>query len=435
MADRTSVAQLIEKKKHGGALAPEEIQTFVDGLMSGSISDAQAVALMMAVWFVGMTEAETTALTLAMARSGETLDLSPLGRCVDKHSSGGVGDKTTLIAAPLAAAAGARVVKLSGRGLGHTGGTLDKLESIRGFRTDLSADEFRRAAASGLVIAGQSADLAPADKRLYALRDVTGTIDSIPLIAASIMSKKLAAGAHGIVLDVKCGRGAFMPDREGAERLARLMVRIGTDAGRAMAAAVTRMDAPLGRAIGNALEVKEAIATLRGDGPEDLTRLSVALAAKMVEMGCEGLDAERATAHVREALASGAGLAALRGMVARQGGDARCIDDPERLPAAPIRLSACAKGDGFVREIDARCIGEACLLVGAGRTRKEDAVDHAAGVMLLRQVGGKVSSGEPVAEIHAADAGAAERAVAIVAEAFVLGSAVEVGEPILAWFP
>jgi len=412
--------ELIDRKKRGRELSGEDIRAFVAGVVSGDVSDAQAAAMMMAVWFRGMSHGEAADLTLAMAESGEMLDLSGLGRCVDKHSSGGVGDKTTLVVGPLAAAAGATVVKLSGRGLGHTGGTLDKLESIPGLRTDLSAEEILAAGREvGLVVAGQTAEIAPADKRLYAVRDVTATVDSIPLIAASIMSKKLAAGAGSIVLDVKCGRGAFAQDRRFARELAELMVAIGRHAGRDMAAAITPMDAPLGRAVGNALEVREAIECLRGQGPDDLTELCLALSARMVQLS--GVAETEARGAVEAALRTGGALAKFEHMVVRQGGDGSVIADPSRLPTATVMQNVCSAGDGWVEGIDALAVGRACVALGAGRVKKADRVDPAAGVVVCRGVGERVGVGDCVAVIHASDAALAENAAGTVSSAWQVG--------------
>ena len=372
--------------------------------MEGAVPDYQMAAWLMAVYFRGMTAAETAELTLAMAHSGEVLDLAGLGKTVDKHSSGGVGDKTTLVVAPILAAAGLVVAKMSGRGLAHTGGTIDKLESIPGWRAELSDEEFlRQAREVGLVIAGQSKNLAPADGKMYALRDVTGTVPSIPLIASSIMSKKLAAGARIVTLDVKVGRGAFMKDLAHARELARLMVSIGRHAGREVRAVLSQMDEPLGRAVGNAIEVREAIATLRGEGPDDLTELSLALAREALEAAGED------PARAEEVWKSGAALEKLRAFVAAQGGDARVVDEPERLELAPDVYELRAEASGVVTELDAYRVGLAVLRLGGGRERKGDAIDHGVGVRLAKKVGDRVAEGDILATVfHRAGRGLEE---------------------------
>ncbi len=395
------MVDLIEKKRDGGCLTAEEIAFFVDGITHGRIPDYQATALMMAVYFRGLNREETVALTREMTRSGSRADLSECGGVtVDKHSTGGVGDKTTLIVAPIAAALGCKVAKMSGRGLGHTGGTVDKLESIPGFRTTLSPDEFlEQVRTIGLCVVGQSGNFAPADKKLYALRDVTATVDETSLIAASIMSKKLAAGADCIVLDVKVGSGAFMKTSAQAESLARIMVEIGKAEGRRMRALITNMDVPLGRAIGNALEIKEAIQTLRMEGPQDLTALCVALASHMVQLGTER-PLEECETDVRRVLANGKALEKLREMVEAQGGDPACILKPNRLPRALHTAPVIAPRDGFITAMDSKEIGVAAGLLGAGRLTAEDAIQPAAGITLIKTVGDAVRQGEPIATLH-----------------------------------
>ena len=390
---------IIAKKRDGGELSAEEIGFFIDGYVRGGIPDYQAAALLMAVCLRGMTARETADLTLCMARSGDTVDLSSLGGVtVDKHSTGGVGDKTTLIAAPIAASLGVRVAKMSGRGLGHTGGTVDKLESIPGMKTALSREEFlgivRRV---GLSVIGQSGNLVPADKKLYALRDVTATVESIPLIASSIMSKKIAAGSDCILLDVKTGSGAFMKTMEDSVRLAETMVSIGERAGRRTVALITSMDRPLGRAIGNSLEVCEACETLKGRGPEDLAELCVELAADMLALAGRGTrDACRAAA--REQIGNGRAFRKLREMVAAQGGDVSVLDDYSGFPQAPVRREIPSPKSGYLRSIDTKQCGLAAVELGAGRERKEDPVDPAAGIVLRKKPGDRVARGEPLAE-------------------------------------
>ena len=392
---------VIKKKRDGGRLSREEIRDFIDGYVAGRIPDYQAAALCMAIYFRGMDAEETTELTLAIRDSGETLHFDGIdGLRLDKHSTCGVGDKTSLIVAPLVASLGVKVAKMSGRGLGHTGGTVDKLEAIRGFRTDLSVEEFQEIVnRTGLAIVGQSRDLAPADKLLYALRDVTATVDSIPLIASSIMGKKLAADDDGIVLDVKTGSGAFMKSQEEALELARTMVEIGRRAGKRMCALITDMDQPLGCAIGNSLEVIEAIETLRGCGPDDLTQLSVALAARMLVLAGKG-NYEDCEAAVRENLANGEGLRVLAEMVRAQGGDERWIYDPSLFPQARWLERVRAPHSGVITAVDAEGYGTASLILGAGRSTKDEAIDPAAGIRLLKRVGDTVESGETVAILY-----------------------------------
>lgn len=412
---------IIAKKRDGGTVTKEEIAFFVDGYTRGAIPDYQAAAWLMAVLLKGMTWQETTDLTMAMVASGRTLSLRSLGPVVvDKHSTGGVGDKTTLVVGPVVAAAGLPVAKMSGRGLGFTGGTLDKLEAIPGFRVDLSAEEFiAQAARVGLVVAGQSAELAPADGKLYALRDVTATVPSIPLIASSIMSKKIAAGADVIVLDVKVGSGAFMKTLESARELARLMVQVGRGVGRRVLAVLTSMDQPLGDAVGNALEVHEAIDTLRGRGPQDFDEHCRVLAAHMLRLGGKARNLAEASAAVAEVLASGRALSKFAEFVAAQGGDARVVESPEAvLPQAPCVAAVPAPRGGYIREINAERVGLATVLLGAGRSRKGEPVDPRVGVVLHRKVGARVEAGEPLFSVHAADEGAWQAAAQQVLEAY-----------------
>ncbi len=401
---------LIEKKKQGAAHTAEELRFLVDGFTKGKIPDYQMSAWAMAVCFNGMTGEETALLTQYMAESGDQVDLSALSNTVDKHSTGGVGDKTTLIVAPLVAALGGTVAKMSGRGLGHTGGTVDKLESIPGYRTALSMEEFLGLSQKhGMVVAGQSGDLAPADKKLYALRDVTATVASVPLIASSIMSKKIAAGAKSIVLDVKCGSGAFMKTVEDAAILAKAMVEIGSACGRNMAALITNMDLPLGSAIGNALEVEEAIAVLKGEGPEDLKEVCIALASQMLSL-CQNWSLEQAEEKVKNALKNGAAYAKFEEWIAAQGGDLAAFLERRKVPCRSHIIAA--EKSGYIAAMDAEKIGVAAMLLGAGRTKKEDTIDYDAGILLLKKTGDYVQKGEPIAELFTATVegfGAAEQ--------------------------
>lgn len=393
---------IIYKKKDGMELTDEEIRFIVKGVTDGSIPDYQTAALLMAICFRGMTERETQTLTLEMAHSGDVMDLSFIpGKKADKHSTGGVGDKTTLVVVPIVAACGVKVPKMSGRGLGHTGGTIDKLESIPGFNTALSNEQFvKNMNEVGACILGQSLELAPADKKLYALRDVTATVDSIPLIASSIMSKKLASGADIILLDVKYGQGAFMQTKEKALELAKEMVRIGTQANRQTAALITDMNVPLGHAIGNALEVQESIKTLRGEGPKDLENVCIALAASILEMAGKG-SYDECTALAKHTLSSGAGLKKLRDIVAAQGGDVRYIDDVSMFADAKCTREIRAKASGYICGMDAGIIGEASVKLGAGRLSKEDKLDYSAGIILKKSFGDSVQSGEAIAVLNA----------------------------------
>ena len=394
---------IIIKKRDAQELSREEIDYFVQGFTHGEIPDYQAAAWAMAVLLNGMTDRETTDLTMAMVHSGETLDLSgvvPIA--VDKHSTGGVGDKTTLVAEPIAAGCGLAVGKMSGRGLGFSGGTLDKMESIPGYRTDLSRAEFLNQLGSlGLVLTGQSGDLAPADGKLYALRDVTGTVQSIALIASSVMSKKIAAGAQAIVLDVKVGLGAFMETLPEARQLAQLMVAIGKLSGRQVVALLSDMNQPLGHAVGNALEVKEAIDTLHGKGPADFTEHCLVVASHLLVLGKKAADLEEARQMAQASLDQGKAWEAFRGLVAAQGGDRAYVDQPEKLPLAPIIETIPAPRSGYLRQIHAREIGETAVELGAGRSKKGDPIDHAVGVIIHHKVGDFVQSGEPLFTLHA----------------------------------
>lgn len=399
---------LILKKRNGSALSAAEINYFIDGYISGTIADYQVAALAMAIYFRGMSEEELFNLTEAMVASGDTLSFESISSIlVDKHSTGGVGDKTTLVLLPLVAAAGVPIAKLSGRGLGHTGGTLDKLESIPGFRVDLSGDELMSAVKKvNLVIAGQTANLVPADKKLYALRDVTATVDILPLIAASIMSKKLASGAKRLVLDVKVGRGAFLKEYAEAYELGRLMKAIGRKAGCETAAVITGMDQPLGLAIGNALELKEALATLKGSGPPDLKELCLELGGWMLYMAGKVKDPKQGGNILEETISSGRALDKFREMVINQGGDIKAIDNPDLLPHAEKLYPVKAAGSGYVSRLDAESIGVAAVSLGAGRATREDDIDHAVGIVLEKKIGDRVEQGKNLAVIHAGSAAA-----------------------------
>jgi len=410
---------IIQRKRDGEGLSREEVAFFVDGYTRGRIPDYQASAFAMAVFFRGMTSAETVALTESMMRTGEVLDLSDLpGPRVDKHSTGGVGDKTSLILAPLAAAAGAYVPMISGRGLGHTGGTLDKLESIPGFRVGLSLKEFRETLRKcGLGLIGQTPEIAPADRKLYALRDVTATVESLPLIASSIMSKKMAEGIEALILDVKTGDGAFMKKFEDSKALAEAMVRIGRGMGKKVSALITDMEQPLGRTVGNALEVKESVETLQGHGPKDLESLSLELAAWMLHLGgiAPGLDAART--RVRDALASGAGLRKFQEVIGLQGGDPRVCDDTSRLPQARETVELRSEAEGRVAGIACRTVGRAAMLLGAGRETVDSRIDPAVGVVLHKKVGDPVREGESLMTLHVNERGRLEEATALLRQA------------------
>lgn len=396
---------LIVKKKRGGELAKDEIDWMIREYTAGRIPDYQMSAMMMAVCFVGMSAEETKDLTLAMAHSGDMLDLSAIsGIKVDKHSTGGVGDKTSLVLAPLVASLDVPVAKMSGRGLGHTGGTIDKLESFTGFHTDLTPEQFvRNVNTIHIAIAGQTANLAPADKKLYALRDVTGTVDQMSLIASSIMSKKLASGADGIVLDVKTGDGAFMKSLDDARALAEEMVSIGKLAGKDVSAVISDMDQPLGNAVGNALEVKEAIRTLKGQGPEDLEQLVLVLGSLMTVKAGKAENTEEAERLLRESLESGRAFEVFKAFIYAQGGDPEEAEHPELLPCAAYQESVCAEADGFVSNIHTEEIGRICLLLGGGRETKESAIDLSVGLVLCKKKGDAVKKGDPLAVIHASD--------------------------------
>jgi pyrimidine-nucleoside phosphorylase len=414
---------IIEKKRDGHALTDEEIRFFIGAYARGDLPDYQMAALAMAIFFRGMTPKETAVLTDAMMRSGTIVDTSTIKKPkVDKHSTGGIGDKVSLVLAPLVASCGLAVPMISGRGLGITGGTLDKLESIPGYRTNLSDAEFLAIVReAGCSIIGQTQQLAPADKKLYALRDVTGTVASIPLITASIMCKKLAEGIDALVLDVKCGKGAFMRTIKDARALARSMVRVGRAMGKGMAALITDMNQPLGRAAGNAVEVIESIETLQGRGPADLTELTLALAAEMLLLGKAAKSKALARKKAETALRDGSALRAFRRMVELHGGDVRVIDDPARLPRARFIEPLPAPTAGYILQADAERIGKACVVLGAGRTRTDEAVDFAVGVSAMRKIGETVRKGEPLLMIHANDERRLEEARALLKSAYRVG--------------
>lgn len=410
---------IIDRKKNGEELTKSEIEYFVGGFTRGEIPDYQASALLMAIWFCGMNDRELADLTLSMAHSGDMINLDAVdGFTVDKHSTGGVGDKTTLIVAPAVAACGGKVAKMSGRGLGFTGGTIDKLESIPGFNTSVGEKEFiDNVNKIGLCIAGQTGEIAPADKKIYALRDVTATVDSIPLIASSIMSKKLAAGSKGIVLDVKCGSGAFMKTYEDAKLLAEKMTAIGQRAGRKTVALITNMDIPLGRAVGNALEVKEAVKILKNEQKDELYEVSVALAAQMLSL-VNSKDIYECEKMVRLAIENGSALEKLKEAVGAQGGDISYIDDTSKFIDASVCIEYKAEKSGYINKIDAQKIGRASVLLGAGREKKDDVIDFGAGIYLCKKTGDEVREGDTVARLYTNKNEYADSALAVIKEAF-----------------
>ncbi len=423
---------IIAKKRDGGALTDREIDFFVQNYTSGVIPDYQASALMMAIYLRGMNARETARLTAAMARSGDMVDLSAIaGVKADKHSTGGVGDKTTLVVAPIVAACGVKMAKMSGRGLGHTGGTLDKIESVPGARVDLTEQQFfDQVRRIGLAVIGQTGNLAPADRKLYALRDVTATVSSIPLIASSIMSKKLAAGADCILLDVKTGSGAFMKTLEDSIALARAMVDIGEHNGRRTAALITNMDCPLGYAIGNSLEVAEAVRTLQGRGPADLTDLCRALAAGLLMLAGKG-DAAACRVLAEQAVATGAAHTKLREMICAQGGGAQYIDDPGLLPQARCSRPVLARQDGYLAAMDSEAVGTAAVLLGAGRETKDASIDPAAGIVLAKKTGDAVHAGEVLATLYASETGLFEAAEAQFCQALRFADAPRPPQPLV----
>jgi pyrimidine-nucleoside phosphorylase len=427
------MVDLIKEKREGQAHTPEAIRFIVEGAAQKTIPDYQLAAWLMAVLFQGMTLDETTELTMAMARSGEILDLSDIpGVKVDKHSTGGVGDKVTLVLAPLVAAAGTIVAKLSGRGLGHTGGTIDKLEAIPNFQTSLSGDHFRSQLREiGVAVAGQTQNIAPADGVLYALRDVTGTVESIPLIAASVLSKKIAAGSDVILLDVKYGAGAFMQDFDSARQLAETMVEVGARLGKSVSVALSDMDQPLGFAVGHALEVAESIDTLMGKGPQDLTELCLKLGGILVASAKLAPDAESGMAMLRQTMTDGRAVAKFRELIAAQGGDVSVIEHPEHMPQASLQVPVPAPRDGYVTALDALAVGHACKVLGAGRERKGEPIDLAVGVVMHKKRGDHVKAGESLATLHANDAAKAEAAKTELLTAFTWGDAPPPAQPLV----
>ena len=416
---------IIVNKRDGGELSRAEIEFFIKGLVSGEVTDYQAAAWAMAVFFNGMTARETADLTLAMAHSGETLDLSDtVPFAVDKHSTGGVGDKVTLVVEPLVAACGVPVGKMSGRGLGYSGGTIDKLESIPGFRTALTTDEFKKQLKKvGVVLTGQSGDLAPADGKLYALRDVTGTVDCLPLIASSVMSKKIAGGAQAIVLDVKVGSGAFMPTVAEATKLAKAMVEIGEHAGRKVVALLSDMNQPLGHAVGNALEVREAIETLQNGGPRDFREHCLEVGAHLLMLAGKAKTVQGGRERLALALLDGSAWAKFKELVVAQGGEVKAVEKPERLPKAKYIETVPAPRSGYISEINAREVGLASVELGAGRAQKSDAIDHAVGFVIRHKVGDKVRKGEPLFAVHGNDKEKVKAAMARVTAAHKIGVA------------
>ena len=418
-----NIVDIITKKRDGGKLSKEEIEFFVNGYTKGEIPDYQASALLMAIYFQKMDKEETFQLTDVMRRSGDTIDLTAItGIKVDKHSTGGVGDKTTLIVAPLAAACGVPIAKMSGRGLGFTGGTVDKMESIPGFKTAMEPEEFLAQVNSiGMAVIGQTGHIAPADKKIYALRDVTGTVENLSLISSSIMSKKLAAGSDAIVLDVKCGDGAFMKTPEDASALGKTMCEIGPAAGKKTVALITDMNQPLGQAVGNSLEVIEAIETLKGQGPADITELSLRLAGTMIYVGGKASSVEEGDAMAKDALESGRGLDKLRQFIAAQGGNPQVVDDYSLFGPAKLSLDIVSDSYGFVQKIKAESIGLASQHTGAGRLRKEDPVDLSAGIYLHKKVGDKVAAGDVLATAYGNDQAKLEIGAAEAMRAFVIG--------------
>lgn len=417
-----NMVSIIQKKKDGFSLSKEEIKWFIDGYVSEDIPDYQVSALLMAIYFQGLDKEEIFYLTEAMRYSGDTIDLSSIeGIKVDKHSTGGVGDKTTLVVAPLAAACGVPIAKMSGRGLGFTGGTVDKMESIPGFKTSLEPEEFlNQVNTMGMAVIGQTAHITPADKKLYALRDVTATVDNLGLISSSIMSKKLAAGSDAIVLDVKCGDGAFMENIDDAVKLAEMMVEIGNSAGKRTVAAITEMGQPLGKAVGNSIEVMEAIETLKGKGPEDITELAIKLSGIMVYLGGKASSPEEGQAITKEALDNGRGLAKLGEFIKAQGGNPEVITDYSLFPQHSIEKTLKAKKSGYVRAIEAKKIGLASQQTGAGRATKEDDIDLSAGIMVCKKIADEVQEGDVLARFFGNDEKKLQQAMLIAEEAFVI---------------
>ena len=426
------IYDIIEKKRNGEKLSKEEIDFFIDGYVKGEIPDYQISALLMAIYFSGMDDEETAVLTEAMMHSGDIIDLSEFGEfTVDKHSTGGVGDKTSLVIAPVMASLGCKMAKMSGRGLGHTGGTVDKLESIPGFKTSVAPKEFfEQVRQTGVAVIGSTANLAPADKKLYALRDVTATVDSIPLIASSIMSKKLAAGAHNIVLDVKIGSGAFMKTEEQGRKLAEKMVSIGKSFNKNIAAVITNMDRPLGCAIGNSLEVLEAVSVLKGNEVPDFDRVCVALASTLLSL-CYSWSREESEKRVYESIRSGAALAKFREWIFAQGGNTEFIDNPKALGSAKYIIEYKAKGSGYISFMNTEVIGKAAAALGAGREKTTDSVDHTAGIMLKKKTGDKVNIGDTVAVLYTNKEDAEIEASRLISEAIIYSEEKPNEEPLV----
>ncbi len=423
---------IILNKRNGKELTDEEIAFFVSGYTSGAIPDYQASALCMAIYFKGMTERETASLTEAMARSGDTVDLSRFGKLsADKHSTGGVGDKTSFIVGPIVASLGGKVTKMSGRGLGYTGGTVDKLESIPGYKINLTNEHFiSQVDKVGMALIGQSGNLTPADKKIYALRDVTATVDSIPLITSSIMSKKIASGSHTIVLDVKVGSGAFMKTPEQAKILAENMVKIGKHCGRNMAALITNMDSPLGNAIGNALEIKEAVAVLKGEQAGDLKEVCVALAGTMVSL-IHGISADEAKERVMQALNSGKAYEKMCEWVSAQGGDVSYINDTSLFPKSTFEYEVKSESDGYITSMDTEGIGMASVILGAGRKTKDDAIDYSAGIIINKKTGDKVLKGDTLCTLYTNDEGAIEDAKERYVSSLSFGNELKEAKPLI----
>jgi pyrimidine-nucleoside phosphorylase len=426
-------ATLIAKKRDGHPLSREEIQEFLTAFLDGTVADYQMTAFLMAAFLKGMTDEETTALTQGMLHSGTVIDLSDVkGKKVDKHSTGGVGDKISICLAPLVAAVGVPVPMVSGRGLGHTGGTLDKLEAIPGFRVDLDIDAFRATVKSvGTSMIGQTKDIAPADKRIYALRDVTATVESIPLIVASILSKKLAEGIDALVLDVKVGSGAFMKDEARARALAEALVRVGTQAGKKVVALLTDMSTPLGETIGNALETREAIDILHGRGPDDILALTLALGSEMVVLGGKAKTTAEAEKLLKKAISSGAGAETMRKLITAHHGDPRVVDEPDRLPTAAVIHDVTADRAGWITAVDPMELGLSSIDLGAGRTRADQAVSPEVGIVLAARRGEKVKKGVPLARIHAKTKAAAKAIEARVRGSFTIADTVFPAPPLI----
>ncbi|MFZ5644099.1 MAG: pyrimidine-nucleoside phosphorylase [Bacillota bacterium] len=418
-----NIYDIILKKRQGGELDPEEIEFFINGYVAGIIPDYQISALLMAIFLNGLSQRETIDLTMKMFKSGDIIDLSSIpGIKVDKHSTGGVGDKTTIVLGPLVASAGVKVAKMSGRGLGHTGGTIDKLEAIPGFKVELNNRDFlSQVKEIGLAVVAQTGNLVPADKKLYALRDVTATVDNISLIASSIMSKKLASGADAVVLDVKVGVGAFMKDVEAASELASLMVDIGNSLNRTTVAVITTMDQPLGFAVGNSLEVKEAIDTLAGRGPSDLMELCISLGSEMLVLAGKANSVEEASQTLEENIKKGHALVKFGEMIARQGGNYHVIYDTGLLPEASQKTVITSVADGYIKEIDALKIGYSAMKLGAGRETKDSKLDLSAGILLHKKVGDRVYKGEPLATLHYNSGRSTEIPSELVKQSFVIG--------------